>query len=126
MGVCWDTGHGNMHTESVYDEITALGDRLEALHVQDNFGERDNHLAPYMGTLDLDALMNALIDGGFAARGGYFTFECDSIISQYNRRKDERFKQLANYPGVELKRAAVTFMYQIGKKILTDYNCFEE
>lgn len=126
MGVCWDTGHGNMHTESVYDEITALGERLEALHVQDNFGERDNHLAPYMGTLDLDALMNALIDGGFAARGGYFTFECDSIISQHNRRKDERFKQLANYPGVELKRAAVTFMYQIGKKILTDYNCFEE
>lgn len=126
LGVCWDTGHGNIQTESIYDELMTLGDRLEALHVQDNFGEKDNHLAPYMGTLDIDSLMNALIDGGFARRGCCFTFECDSIITQYNRRTDDRFKQVSNYPGIELKRAAVAFMYQIGKKILTDYDCFED
>ena len=79
-----------------------------------------------MGTLDIDSLMNALIDGGFEKRGCCFTFECDSIISQYNRKKDDRFRPVSNYPGIELKRAAVAFMYQIGKKILTDYNCFED
>lgn len=103
-----------------------LGDRLEALHVQDNFGECDNHLAPYMGNLDIDSLMNALLDSGFEKRGGYFTFECDNIISQSNHRHDERFQKRAKDPSLALKRAAVTFMYQIGKEILSAYDCFED
>ena len=126
LGACWDTGHGNFQVESPYDDLMTLGDKLEALHVQDNFGERDNHLAPYMGNLDIDSLMNALLDGGFEKRGCYFTFECDNIISQSNHRHDERFKKVANNPSLELKRAAVAFMYQIGKEILTAYNCFED
>lgn len=131
LGACWDTGHGNMQTESIYDEIISLGDKLEALHVQDNFETHDDHLAPYMGTLDIDALMNALLDGGFAKRGCYFTFECDNIISENaacakGRNRDTRFIQRANVPTPELKKAAVKFMYEIGKTILTSYDCFED
>lgn len=126
LGACWDTGHGNMDVESPYDDLMALGDKLEALHVQDNFGERDNHLAPFMGNMDIDSLMNALLGGSFAKRGCYFTFECDSIIAQGGRRCDPRFKKVANDPTLSLKRAAVRFMYEIGKSILTAYDCFEE
>lgn len=131
LGACWDTGHGNMQTESAYDDLMALGDRLEALHVQDNFNTHDDHLAPYMGTLDIDALMNALLDGTFAKRGCYFTFECDNIISRNaacaaSRRHDERFEMKANEPTLELKKAAVAFMYEIGKTILKAYDCFED
>lgn len=131
LGACWDTGHGNIATDSIYDELTDLGDRLEALHVQDNFGTHDDHLAPYMGTLGIDGLMNALLSGSFAKRGCYFTFECDNIISREgacaaNRNHDKRFRRLACEPTLELKKAAVTFMYEIGKNILTAYDCFEE
>lgn len=131
LGACWDTGHGNVIKECPYDDLMTLGDRLEALHVQDNFGHHDDHLAPYMGTLDIDSVMNALLDGSFVKRGCYFTFECDNIISRNaacseDRRRDPRFKQVANEPTLELKRAAVAFIYQIGKAILSAYDCFEE
>lgn len=131
LGACWDTGHGNMTVESPYDELMTLGDKLEALHVQDNFGTHDDHIAPYVGTLDLDALMNALLDGSFAKRNCYFTFECDNIINKNgacarSRNRDPRFEQKANEPDLELKRASIAFLYQIGKRILTAYDCFEE
>lgn len=131
LGACWDTGHGNMQKKSAYDDLKALGERLEAVHIQDNFGTHDDHLAPFMGTLDIDSVMNGLIDTGFIERGCYFTFECDNIISRKgacaeNRGNDPRFKPLASEPTAELKKAAVKFMYEIGKNILTAYNCFEE
>jgi len=50
FGFCLDTGHLNLIGADQYEFITALGDRLEALHIQDNNGEEDEHLAPYMGT----------------------------------------------------------------------------
>lgn len=131
LGACWDTGHGNIMNKSVYDELIALGGRLDGLHVQDNFGKWDNHLVPYTGTLDLDGLMNGLIDSGYLARGNYFTFECDNIINadaacRESRNRDSRFEQKANTLTFELKRSAVTFMYEVGKAILSAYDCFEE
>ncbi len=131
LGACWDTGHGNLRKKSAYDDLIALGNKLEAVHIQDNFGKHDDHLVPYTGTLDIDSVMNGLIDTKFIERGCYFTFECDNIISRNgacieNRGKDDRFKPIANEPTAELKQAAVKFMYEIGKNILTAYNCFEE
>ncbi len=131
LGACWDTGHGNMMKTSAYDDLMALGDKLEALHVQDNFGTHDDHLAPFMGTLDIDSVMNALFDGSFVDRGCNFTFECDNIINKNaacaaGRNHDDRFPRRACEPDLELKKAAVTFLYQIGKRILTAYNCFED
>lgn len=125
LGVCWDAGHGNIRHESPYEQLVAVGERLEAVHIQDNFGKADNHLAPYMGNLDLDALMQGLFDCGYVGRGGFFTFECDNILRQ-SRRRDERFLQKANPTPIELKQKAVSLMYEIGKHILTGYDCFEE
>lgn len=131
LGVCWDTGHGNIMNGAIYDDITAIGAHLDALHVQDNFGKWDDHLVPYVGTLDIDALMNGLKDSGYIERGNYFTFECDNIINanaacRDSRNRDSRFEQKANAPTLELKRAAVTLMYQVGKTILQTYDCYED
>lgn len=131
LGACWDTGHGNLETPHPYDSLMLLGDRLEALHVQDNFSTHDDHLAPFMGTLDVDGVMNALLDGSFAKRGCYFTFECDNILAQnggggIERRHDPRFEKKAYMPTLALKKASAAFLYEIGKTILQAYDCFEE
>ena len=38
VGACWDTGHGNEMMVDQREAILILGDRLKALHVNDNFG----------------------------------------------------------------------------------------
>ncbi len=129
MGVCWDVGHGNLIApERQYDDITALGERLQAVHIQDNFGEHDDHICPLMGTLDIDAVMRGLLDGGFIARNGVFTFEADNIVSHagsWPNRRHETGNRIAADPGFEVKRAAVRLMYAVGKDILTKYGLFE-
>lgn len=60
---CWDTGHANLSGQNQYDGITKLGDKLIALHINDNFGgNNDLHLLPYEGQIPWDQVMNALRD----------------------------------------------------------------
>lgn len=129
MGVCWDVGHGNLLNPDQMDDIIKLGERLQAVHIQDNMGVHDNHLCPYMGTLDVDAVMQGLKENGFIDRGGIFTFECDNIVSRtssWNNHKHMINEKIAADPDLEVKRAAIRLMYEIGKSILTKYDCFED
>ena len=48
-----------------------------AIHYNDNRGGGDEHIAPFLGTLNHDEVITALIDVGFK---GYFTLECDSML----------------------------------------------
>lgn len=130
MGVCWDVGHGNLIApERQYEDITVLGERLQAVHIQDNFGEHDDHICPLMGTLDIDAVMRGLKDNGFIGRNGVFTFEADNIVSRagsWPNRRRETGERVAADPGIGVKRAAVRLMYEVGKDILTKYGLYED
>jgi sugar phosphate isomerase/epimerase len=123
---CWDTGHAALRKMDQYNALTKLGSRLHAVHIQDNFGDNDQHIAPFMGVLNLDEIMHGLIDAGFK---GAFTFEACYLIRQMNirpvyRKKWEKDTRLAN-PPAELMRKAVAFMYEIGKSILSAYGVYE-
>ena len=123
---CWDTGHANMNGPQ-YDDILALGDLLNGLHVHDNRGDLDEHALPFFGSLNFDELMHALIDCGYQ---GFFTFEvtrslgCECIRKE-NRRQFPEDTRLFT-PSLDLKLSIERFMYEAGKHILTSYNCFEE
>lgn len=126
LHACWDTGHGNCEG-SQYDHIAALGDDLYAIHYNDNNGQKDEHLAPYMGTLNHDEVMHALIDVGYK---GYFTLECDSTLIPRNhwlgaRRPFEKDARLAE-PQLFMQRHIENMLYETAKYILTTYNLFEE
>lgn len=72
VGVCWDFGHAN---EMGWDQPQALemiGDRLIALHVQDNYGVTDDHLLPYHGTVQWEPIMRTLKKIGYK---GVFAYE---------------------------------------------------
>lgn len=117
----WDTGHGNLQEMPQHEQLKILGDRVMALHVQDNRGDDDHHVAPFFGTLNLDSVMKGLIDIGY---NGYFTFEADNFFLKQRRNFDGDNK-LSIAP-LELMIKAENLLYETGKAILNAYNCFEE
>ncbi|MBQ9300723.1 MAG: sugar phosphate isomerase/epimerase, partial [Clostridia bacterium] len=64
VGVCWDTGHAAVAQQDEPASIRMLGDRMKAMHIHDNHRQPkgDEHLTPYMGTLDWDGILQALAD----------------------------------------------------------------
>lgn len=77
VGVCWDTGHALIQKVEQGGAIRAFGSRLKALHIQDNDGHTDQHLAPYYGQVQWSEIMAALHNIDFQ---GDFTFEIHNFV----------------------------------------------
>lgn len=58
-GICLDLGHAHLDG-GVLAELNDAGERLQHLHVHDNDGCSDQHLAPGLGNLPWPALFEAL------------------------------------------------------------------
>ena len=85
LGICYDTGHGHLQDDN------PSFDRIRAMHVHDNNGEKDEHLWPFDGTLDWHALIEKLVIANYS---GSFTFEArGEDLSKGNEIKS-RFKDL--------------------------------
>ncbi len=61
IGVCWDFGHANISEVKQSEGLSYVGKRLKVIHVNDNFGVEDEHLAPFMGNIDWRDAMKGLI-----------------------------------------------------------------
>lgn len=125
---CFDVGHANLRPVSLYRELVDLGGHLRALHIQDNDGSCDEHMAPLCGTLDVDAVMQALLKIGY---DGYFTMEATNLLRSSEwphplKTAPEVTERRLARPSLELKRQAERLLYEIGKHILEQYDCFEE
>ena len=119
----WDVGHANMQEMPQDEALRILGNHLYALHIHDNPGDTDSHLVPFLGTLNMDAVMNGLMDIGYK---GYFTFEVGAFFApSKNRRHCPRDNRLADVP-IEIRDAFEKYLYTLGKCILKKYGCFEE
>jgi sugar phosphate isomerase/epimerase len=51
LKVCFDTGHAHM-AGGVQSAFRTLHERIAAMHVHDNHGEKDEHLLPFEGDID--------------------------------------------------------------------------
>ena len=120
---CWDTGHANCEGEQ-YNEIMQLGEHLLAIHYNDNRGLKDNHVAPFLGVLNHDEVLTALIDVGFK---GYFTLECDNSLIKYNGWPEKRKhcaqegKKLLTQPQLFMQRHIEKMMYETAEWMLGLY-----
>ncbi|MBO7761941.1 MAG: sugar phosphate isomerase/epimerase [Clostridia bacterium] len=115
VGVCWDTGHGNVtgnghgnvvqnHPELLpygdqYANITRIGKRLRALHIHDNSGVDDDHLMPGHGNIKWDDVIRALDDIGYEHS---FTFEAHNAIRGVPEPLKDTAARLLHDVGVEL------------------------
>ena len=119
----WDAGHANLQQMPQDEELRLLGEHVRALHIQDNRGDGDAHLLPFLGTMSMDALMHGLLDIGY---NGYFTFEVGGIFTPADQKRPfEKDVRLAKAP-LSLRLAADRYMYELGKCVLEAYDCFEE
>lgn len=100
---CLDVGHANLLGENPVRMIEVLGNRLKLVHLHDNDGLRDRHVAPYFGTIDWQGVCKALKCSGYS---GTFSFEAD----EFPRR-------LPPFLAME----SVNLLYQIGRKLIAEY-----
>lgn len=104
MGVCYDFGHGNLCAGADHRKnLTQIGQRLRALHVHDNRGEKDEHLMPFHGNINWEDCMAALADIGYC---GDLTFE----IQEFGR-----------YLPNDLKHLVVEYSRKVGQSLLDRY-----
>ena len=125
MHAVWDTGHGNTEGNQ-YEQLVTLGQELYGIHVHDNTEHGDEHLIPFLGTLNMDDLINGLIDANYQ---GCFTFEAIATLRKANSRHGkrhifEREKRLLN-PTIEMQIDLERLLYTIGKHCLEAYKLFE-
>ena len=73
--MCLDTGHANMRNDwlSPSESINNYSDLIKVLHVHDNNVQRDEHLAPFFGTIDWKAFSKSLKETNF---DGVLSLEC--------------------------------------------------
>lgn len=80
FGFCFDVGHCFLARQNVYRAVRLLGHRLKCLHMQDNAGEIDMHIAPYAGYIDWAAFLDALKEVNYQ---GDLNFEAGNAIARY-------------------------------------------
>lgn len=120
---CFDIGHANLQDMPQSEELAILGDRVHALHVQDNCGDDDFHLAPFFGTTNFDDVMAGLKAIDFK---GYFTFEASGVFTNPARRRPFEGESRLKKAPLDLRIKAEALIYEIGKTILSAYDMFEE
>ena len=103
IDLCWDFGHMNVNTfggdNDQRDAIRRAGSRIKVLHVHDNCGGRpDEHLPPYLGSVDWDNTLPVLKEIGYK---GNFNFE---VLP-------------TNIPGEKIEYFA-RYLVDIGKKFI--------
>ena len=63
--ICWDFGHANLMAWKQSCAIGFLGSRIRCTHIHNNFGGRDDHSTPDIGSIDWKDAMTALAATGF-------------------------------------------------------------
>jgi len=137
FAACWDTGHGNLNKQDLYETVVTLGGSLKALHVHDNCGyfapsyrhhRIDMHTTPFAtqyASVNYDALLQGLIDIGYK---GTFNFEVLTMTRSirpsftYGGETVRKLEQ----PPISLWVKANALLYETGKYMLEAYGLFEE
>lgn len=73
VGIIWDFGHANLMSWDQPEALRMMGSRLIATHVQDNYGILDDHLLPYLGTIEWEPIMKTLKEIGYEGAFAYET-----------------------------------------------------
>lgn len=105
VGACYDFGHANLGGGDHRRNLHLLGERLRAVHVQDNHGRTDEHLLPLYGSIDWNECMAGLRDIGWT---GDLTFE----VQEFGRYLPREMKHLAVEHSLEVGRYLVSLFEQ--------------
>lgn len=82
--LCLDTGHLNLLNKDFPAYISKLGKRIKALHIHDNNGMSDQHLAPFTGNIDWKVFCDALKSAGFSDDLSFETFAQTNRVLEFD------------------------------------------
>ncbi|MCL4523314.1 MAG: sugar phosphate isomerase/epimerase [Acidobacteria bacterium] len=74
LRLCFDTGHAHME-EGVERSYETMRDLVVTAHLHDNHGEKDEHLLPFEGTIDWDAMLKGFAHAPAAENNLPFVLE---------------------------------------------------
>lgn len=79
VGICWDTGHANQAGLDQGRALRKIGSRLKAVHIDDNrYGNLDEHLLPFIGTVDWQSVTQTLAEIDFS---GVLNYETQKVTA---------------------------------------------
>ncbi|MDU5290211.1 MAG: sugar phosphate isomerase/epimerase family protein [Clostridium sp.] len=96
LGLCYDYGHDFVWSKTPYELPRRYQDRLFAVHLHDNMGINDDHLAPGEGMVNW-ANVRDIIDA--SSYEGSYTLESDSAVIPAGRTPLEHL--LLHYKGAK-------------------------
>jgi sugar phosphate isomerase/epimerase len=100
-GICLDFGHAHLIGE-VGDAVEAAAEHVITTHVHDNHGREDEHLVPYLGTIDWDLALVTMQKIGYdgvyvmelaGSTSGGSTAGASATILEEARRARQRFER---------------------------------
>ena len=92
FGICLDTGHLNLTYKEQREFILRAGNKLKALHIADNEGERDQHLMPFTkGKVNFPQVVEALREIGYC---GLFNLEIPGETKIPLELRNEKIKYI--------------------------------
>jgi len=65
LGLCYDSGHGNLGDGKGLDHLDRLKERLISIHLHDNDGRSDQHNLLFSGTINWDRLARILAESSY-------------------------------------------------------------
>lgn len=81
FSVCVDIGHANLTKIGPAEFLRSVASgRVKALHIHDNCGDADAHTIPYLGGIDWQETLGALIDIGYT---GDLTMEAGKFLRAF-------------------------------------------
>ncbi len=88
----WDFGHAYLANKDPAEVLASFPGRIAGPHVHDNDRTGDQHLIPFLGTIDWQPQMDALRSTGF---DGYLTMELEYPDPNADRPASLRFMKTA-------------------------------
>ncbi len=65
VGLCYDSGHGNLPAADGLTHLADMADRLIAVHLHDNDGTGDQHLTPFKANIDWPRLAELIAGSAY-------------------------------------------------------------
>lgn len=86
LKICYDSGHDHTHFKDTFD-FERFKHLIVATHIHDNHANGDEHLLPFEGTIDFEAVIEKLKNAGFKS-----TLSCEVCYrNEYEKIKPEEF-----------------------------------
>ena len=109
VGACYDFGHANLVGGFHRQNLKVLGNRLKAIHVQDNKGLADEHFLPFHGNIDWKEAMAGLADIGYE---GELTYE----IQEWGRFYPKELKYLVAEYSIKVGKVLISYFDEAVKQ----------